>query len=220
MKTLVVIPAYNEEHTLFSVIAGVVPFVDEVLVVNDGSIDTTEAIARNSVGCTVVSHSINRGLGAALRTGFAYALDSGADFVITFDADGQHNPNDIPRLQEMLLKGYEVVIGSRMKGEQGMPLHRHIANRIGNWVTRGGNVTTDSQSGLRAFRVSALQKFELFGDRMEISSEIISEIARLQLRYAEISISPVYTPYSLSKGQGFFVGLATLCRLTLRNLLK
>ncbi len=220
MRTIVVIPAYNEEKTLGAVFNGVVPLANEIAVVNDGSTDSTETIARNHSGCVVLTHFINRGLGAAIRTGFEYAQNSGADFVITFDADGQHNPNDIPRLQEMLMQGLDVVIGSRMKGERGMPLHRRIANYIGNLVTQGGAVTTDSQSGLRAFRVSALKQFQLFGDRMEISSEIISEIARLKLRYGEISIAPVYTPYSLSKGQNFFVGVVTLCRLVLRKLLK
>ena len=106
---------------------------------------------------------------------------------------------------------------------KGMPLMRIYANKIANLVTSGGHITTDSQSGLRAFKLDALNKLELSSTSppgMEISSQIIEEIYTKKLRYAEIPIKPVYTDYSLSKGQSFLTGLKTWWRLFVLRLFK
>lgn len=216
---LAIIPAYNEEKTLADVLLKTLEFVDEIVVINDGSSDGTENIAL-TLNCTVLSHVINRGLGSALRTGFTYALLRGATFIVTLDADGQHNPEDIGRLYNEIEKGFDVVIGSRMRSALGMPWHRIMANTIGNIFSGGKRFTTDSQSGLRAFRGNALAQIELLGERMEISSEIIDEVRRKKLRYSEIEIQPLYTEYSLSKGQGFKTGIITLFRLLFNRFVK
>ncbi len=222
MDTLVIIPAYNEEQTIGGVIDAVKQHTSRIVVIDDGSHDNTTAIAQ-SKGVEVKNHVINRGLGAALCTGFAYAKKTSPTYVITLDADGQHNPDDIPRLIAKLNEGYEVVIGSRMVETKGMPLMRIYANKIANLVTSGGHITTDSQSGLRAFKLDALNKLELSSTSppgMEISSQIIEEIYTKKLRYAEIPIKPVYTDYSLSKGQSFLTGLKTWWRLFVLRLFK
>ncbi len=221
MKTIVVIPAFNEETTLPAVLERVVPVVDEVIVVDDGSSDTTSQVARDG-GALVVRHVINRGLGASLGTGFAAALARGGEAIICLDADGQHDPDDIPRFVEALQHGADVVIGSRLLDPQGMPPQRQLANWVGNLVTfvLFGAWVTDSQSGYRAFRRRALQQIEIKTNRMEVSSEIIAETRRHGLRLVEIPIEAIYTEYSLSKGQSFIVGLKTLGKLVLRRLMS
>lgn len=220
MHVVALIPAYNEEQAIADVLQRVRPFVHEVIVVDDGSHDRTGEMARAS-GATVVRHAINRGLGAAIGTGFATALLRGADVVVTLDADGQHDPAEIPTFLAAVEGGAEVVIGSRLLNSRAsMPLIRQIANVIGNVLTYVlfGAWVTDSQSGFRAFTREALQKIEVRTNRMEISSELIAEAKRHNLLLREVPIQAIYTDYSLSKGQSFLVGLKTLVKLVLRRL--
>lgn len=219
---IIVIPAYNEEKTIQEVVKNAIAHANRILVVNDGSTDRTATIARNA-GAMVVSHSLNRGLGGAIGTGIAAALHLGAETIVTMDADGQHRIQDAVKLFERLDKGdVDFVIGSRMlEGREGMPVHRQIANAIGNsltWVLFGLWVT-DSQGGLRAMTSDAAERIELKTNRMEVSSEFIKEIKEKKLRFVEIPITVIYTDYSLSKGQGFVTGLRTAAKLILRRLI-
>ncbi|MBI2472932.1 glycosyltransferase family 2 protein [Candidatus Uhrbacteria bacterium] len=220
MKIFAVIPAYNEETTIAEVLQKTKPFVDQIILVNDGSSDQTaqRALAQ---GVRVVNHSVNRGLGASLGTGFAAAQYLGADAVITLDADGQHDPAEIKKFIEAIEHGADVVIGSRMlTGFDGMPWYRQVAQVLGNLVTfcLFGAWVTDSQSGFRAFTRFALQQIQIKTNRMEVSSEIIAEAKRHKLNLVEVPIKAIYTEYSLSKGQSFFVGLKTLIKLVLRRI--
>ncbi len=220
MKVIAIIPAYNEQTTLMAVLEKTVTFVDQVLVVDDGSTDRTAQIARTQ-GATVVSHVINRGLGAAIGTGFAAAQKLGADAVVTLDADGQHDASEIPLFVQAMKEGADVVIGSRMlKGAVGMPWYRRVAQLLGNLATfvLFGAWVSDSQSGFRAFTAHALSKIEIRTNRMEVSSELIAEAKRHQLNLVEVPITAIYTEYSLSKGQSFFVGLKTLVKLVVRRI--
>lgn len=220
MKILALIPAYNEETTIADVLTRTEPFVDGMIVVDDGSTDRTPQIAR-AHGATVVSHVINRGLGAAIGTGFATAQKLGADVVVTLDGDGQHEPTEINTFIDAIEQGADVVIGSRMlTGFVGMPLHRRMAQVIGNIVTfvLFGAWVTDSQSGFRAFTRYALENIQIRTNRMEVSSELIAEAKRNRLKLVEVPIKAVYTQYSLSKGQNFFVGLKTVLKLVVRRL--
>ncbi len=219
MKVIALIPAYNEETTLAAVLEKTAPFVDSMLVVDDGSTDRTGEIAL-AHGATVVSHVINRGLGAAIGTGFAAAMMLKADAVVTLDADGQHDPSEIPLFVEAIKGGADVVIGSRMLGGTGMPWYRRVANRLGNLVTfvLFGALVTDSQSGFRAFTAYAIRQIEIKTNRMEVSSELIAESRRHKLHLVEVPIKAIYTEYSLSKGQSFLVGIKTLIKLVLRRI--
>jgi len=219
MKVLALIPAYNEEQTLGEVLKHTAPHVDAIIVVNDGSSDRTALIAQTH-GVHVVSHVINRGLGAAIGTGFAAAKKLNADMVVTLDADGQHDAAEIPKFVEAIEGGADVVIGSRMLTRTGMPWYRQVANLLGNLVTffLFGAWVTDSQSGFRAFNAHALSKIEIKTNRMEVSSELIAESRRNQLHLVEVSIKAIYTDYSLSKGQSFFVGIKTLLKLVLKRI--
>jgi UDP-N-acetylglucosamine---dolichyl-phosphate N-acetylglucosaminyltransferase len=222
MKLSIVIPAYNEASTIGQVLKHVLsvdlPDVQKkIIVVDDGSSDKTGEIAR-SKGVMVVQHLMNRGLGGALGTGIEMALRWGADVIVTFDADDQHSPDDIGKIIEPILTGRaDVVIGSRMLEAGKMPWARRIANRLANFVTwiLTGIRTTDSQSGLRAFSRQTAGQIRISANRYEVSTAICGEIGRRQFRLTEVPIKAVYTPYSLSKGQGFRVGLKTLFRLLL-----
>jgi glycosyltransferase involved in cell wall biosynthesis len=205
---LIIIPAFNEEQTVGSVIESLpnkLPGINHIdtLVVDDGSTDKTRSIAKNKK-VAVVSHIQNRGLGAALETGFEYARIKQYEYIITFDADGQHRAVYISRILKPLLEGRaDVVIGSRLLQTKGMPLVRRIINVLSNIVTYMlFNVwTTDSQSGLRGFTLETVSKIRIRSQKMEVSSEIFKEISRLRLRVLEVPIESVYTHYSLKKGQ-------------------
>ena len=214
----IVIPAYNEERTIVDVIHGLKRHgFTRIIVVDDGSSDRTGELARQE-GAVWVRHILNRGLGGALGTGITAALRLGAEAIVTFDADGQHEPDDIARLLEPIMAGEaDVVIGSRMLDPVGMPYSRRLANWTANIVTyalfRGW--TTDSQSGLRAFSSQAAAQIQIMTNGMEVSSEVIAEIVKNSLKYKEVPVQALYTDYSLSKGQSFTVGLRTLRKLIL-----
>lgn len=221
MRVYAVVPAFNEAKTVAEVVRSLTGACDRVLVVDDGSSDRTAEAAREA-GAEVLRHSLNRGLGAALGTGIAAAVADGADIVFTFDADGQHRAGDIPRLIEPIAAGRaDVAIGVRTADRRKMPLRRRLANWAGNALTYAlfGLWVQDSQSGLRAFSLAAARDLRLRCDRMDVSSEIIKEIKAHGWRLAEVPIQPIYTVYSLSKGQSFFVGLKTAGRLLLRRLI-
>lgn len=208
MKLLVVIPAFNEEKMIEYVLKDIYRNLRskisyKIIVVNDGSTDRTELLAQKN-NILVISHILNRGLGAAIATGFRYAKEHNFDVVVTIDADGQHKGKDISRILEPIYQNSaDVVIGSRLIKANGMPLTRKIVNLVSNIITwlLFSIWTTDSQSGLRAFNSKAIQKIRIRSQKMEVSSEIFKEISRLKLKLAEVPISSIYTRYSLTKGQ-------------------
>jgi len=208
MKILVGIPAYNEETTIGNVIQNVPRQIDkigrvDILVVDDGSKDKTAQIARTK-GAKVLSHFLNRGLGGALKTIFAYADKHNYDMLITLDADNQHDPKDIKRFINCALKNKsDIIIGSRWIKENNAPKARWIVNRFANIITflLVGIYTSDSQSGFRLFNQEAIKNIQIKTDGMEVSSEIFREIYKNKLKYKEIPIKAVYTKYSETKGQ-------------------
>lgn len=224
MKTYIVVPAFNEDRVIGSVLRslkGTYPS-HQIIVVNDCSTDQTENISR-AEGVTVVSHILNRGLGGALGTGIAKAIQMGADIVVTFDSDGQHLVEDVERVAAPIKAGEaDVVIGSRLLTKSGMPFIRRAYNLIGNIITYllFGMKVTDSQSGLRAFSNEAARSLDLKANRMEVSSEIIREIKVRNFRYKEIPIKAIYTDYSMSKGQSFIVGIKTFIKLIVLRITK
>ena len=217
-RVVVLIPAYNEERTIVEVIRGLKQHgFTTLVVIDDGSSDRTGELASHE-GVIRLRHVLNRGLGGALGTGIDAALRLGAEVIVTFDADGQHDPNDIMKLLKPIeVEEAEVVIGSRMLDPQGMPYPRRMANWIANVVTyllfRAW--TTDSQSGLRAFSSRAAARMHIITTGMEVSSEIIAETVKNRLQWKEVPVKAIYTDYSLSKGQSFSVGLQTLMKLVL-----
>jgi len=219
MRTIVIIPAYNEERTVGAVVRNVREHIPDVIVVDDGSDDATGDRA-TAAGALVVRHCINRGLGAALGTGIAAALGHSPDVIVTLDADGQHDPSDIAAVTAPVQAGFaDLVIGTRFARGKA-PFSRHLANTIANLLTRLlFNVqASDTQSGFRAFSRYAAQRIEIRTNRMEVSSEILAEAVRHGLRVTEVPIRTIYTEYSLSKGQGVATGVRTAWSLLLRRL--
>src|SRR3972149_3064522 len=140
MKLAIVIPAYNEGQVIGEVLDAVPERIQgisriEKIVVDDSSEDETGTVARKA-GAVVLRHIINRGLGGALSTGLEFAKRNDFDIAVTLDADGQHDPSEIPKLiQPILSQQSDFVVGSRLLEKGGMPLARTVANRIGNVVT-------------------------------------------------------------------------------------
>lgn len=205
MKILIIVPAFNESKTLPAVIADLKKYgFANVVVVNDGSVDNTEELARKEK-VIVLNHVFNRGLGAALGTGWEYALKTGADALVTFDSDGQHQASDLKKLLEPIIKNKaDVVIGSRFLGRwQKMPLERIFANILSNIMTFTfyGSSSSDTQSGLRAFNKKAIKKIKITTDRMEVSSEFYREFAKHNLKVFEIPVDAVYTTDTLKNSK-------------------
>jgi glycosyltransferase involved in cell wall biosynthesis len=174
-RSLVVIPCYNEEISIGSIVLRTKHHVDTVVVIDDGSNDSTAKIAKEA-GAVVLSHSKNKGKSAAIKTGFKYALENGFDYVITIDGDGQHNPDEIPMLlKEMQNNSHDILIGTRFGPSTEMPSWRKVGKRVLDYATSfgsGGNLT-DSQSGFRGFNKKAVQHLtsQLNGNGFSIESE-------------------------------------------------
>lgn len=208
MKLLIGIPAYNEQEMISQVIKSLPRKIEgiekiDILVVDDGSTDQTAKIAQN-LGVYVLRHILNRGLGGALKTIFSYFRSKNYDILVTFDADGQHNPADIFNLVKPIIRGEkDISIGSRWQKSRNIPFARKIINKFANIITYllFSVWTSDSQSGLRAFSKKAVQLIDLQSDGMEVSSEFFREIYRHRLRYNEVPIVVQYTSYSQTKGQ-------------------
>lgn len=225
MKGLIVIPAYNEEGVIASVIKKIPSKISaqrvDYLVVNDGSTDNTEEVLRN-IRANYVSHPINRGLGAALGTGFEYARNNGYNFLVTLDGDGQHDPSEIREVLEPVLNGQaDFVIGTRVY-KKGMPFSRRLLTFFASIATYffTGVWTTDSQSGFRAFSKKAIQNINIEVNRMEVSSEFFYLTKINNLKFKEVQITPIYTKYSLAKGQDAFNSFNILGKLFLRRIIN
>jgi glycosyltransferase involved in cell wall biosynthesis len=218
-KIYIVIPAYNEERVITDVIKEIkLAGYKNIIVIDDGSSDKTLEIAQKIPEIVVLHHKINRGKGAATKTGIEAAKILGADIIVTMDGDGQHDPEDIKKLIDPIADGQcDVVLGSRLKNAKGMPFYKIIQNHFGNIVTwyLFGLYVTDSQSGFRAYSRRAVEVINTKGDRYEYDSEIIREIYVYRLKYKEIPIKVRYTQYSMGKAQkqGFVNGLKTLYKM-------
>jgi len=202
----IVIPGFNEGRVIASTIASVGEWVPNVVVVDDGSSDNTgeEAIR---AGAHLVRHSINLGQGAALGTGIRYALLQGAQCIVTFDADGQHQPKDIEVLLRVAREnGADVVLGSRFLGEtSNMPATRRWLLKLATAYTRftTGLRLTDAHNGFRLFNRKAAEQLRIRQNRMAHASELLDWLGSSGLRIVEAPVSIIYTDYSLAKGQGF-----------------
>lgn len=223
IKGLIIIPAYNEELVILEVLKKVDKIIKnlklDVLVINDGSIDKTEKLLI-SKKIKHLSHPINRGLGAALGTGFEYARVNNHELLVTLDADGQHNPDEISKLIKPIInKKADFVVGSRVH-KQGMPIIRKVITYLASLLTFiiTGVWTSDSQSGFRAFSKRAIENIFIEVDRMEVSSDFFRQAKEKKLKIVEVHITPIYTEYSLRKGQSLWNSFNILGKLALRKL--
>jgi len=205
--TWVVVPVYNEATVVAQVLAGVRREFDNVVAVDDGSSDDSAAEILKS-GAVLVRHAVNLGAGAAMETGLAYALGQpGAQFFVTFDADGQHQVHDAVAMVELLRTGeVDVALGSRFMeagSAEGITRSRRLllmAGRRFDKLTSGVSLT-DAHCGLRAFNRQFAQRIQLSLRGMAHASELLNTLRRSGLRYREVPVTVLYTDYSRKKGQ-------------------
>lgn len=200
----VVVPAFEEAGRIGAVLDALLALGVDVVVVDDGSADGTsaEALRRRA---WVVRHAVNLGQGAALQTGIRFALSRAARFVVTFDADGQHGPEDVVRLVAPLADGRaDFTLGSRFLGEAvGIPASRRFLLRLAvlfTWLFSGVR-TTDVHNGLRGMTRRGAEAIHLTLNRMEHASQILEQIVASGLPFVEVPVTVRYTPDSLAKGQ-------------------
>jgi len=213
------VPLFNEAAVIATVIDNALSVFPHIVCVDDGSSDDSAARAR-AAGAVLVRHPINLGQGAALQTGIDYAVaQPSCDYVVTFDADGQHLVTDAQAMVARLVsEPLDVVLGSRFLDDR---------TQIG-WLKRlvlrtavlfqrasAGIELTDAHNGLRAFTRAAAASIEISQNRMAHASQIVSEIAKKKLRYAEQPVHVVYTDYSRAKGQSLWNSINILVDLFL-----
>jgi glycosyltransferase involved in cell wall biosynthesis len=194
---VVAIPAYNEEKTIAKVVLQAQKYVDRVIVCDDGSKDMTAEIAER-LGAEVIKHERNLGYGAAIQSLFRRARELNADVLVTLDADGQHDPSEIPNVVKPVVKGKaDVVIGSRFVdgcGATEMPLYRRFGARLIAKLVNGSSKkgVSDAQSGFRAYNRKALERLSLVEAGMGASVEILLEARKNDLKICEVPSSCKY----------------------------
>ena len=200
MKLLAIIPALNAERTIGDVVRKAREQIQDVIVIDDGCTDRTADVSRVE-GATVLRHEVNRGKGASLKTGFAYAREHAYDAVITLDADGQHLPSEIPKILKAWEEtGADLVIGGRAHLFDHMLPRRRMANRFSAWAIAkaAGTRVSDSQSGFRLYTGRLIREIKLRSDGFDMESEVI---IRAGVRKMKIVVTPV--------DLGFIDGLST-----------
>ena len=195
-RIIVCIPAFNEANTIGGIIQKAKKFANEVVVCDDGSIDNTSEMA-GGAGAIVVRHKFNKGYGAAIRTLFRTALEKKADFIVTLDADGQHEPDEIPKILRPLIEDEaDIVIGSRflyMEDRSHIPKYRAFGVKtITKFIHSKSYKISDAQSGYRAYTKEALAKLSLSDTGMSISTEILLRAMDNNLVIGEIPVKINY----------------------------
>lgn len=210
----VLMPAYNEEVSIASMILLSSEYADEVVVIDDGSTDRTSEISK-TMGATVLQHNMNKGKGVALKSGFDYAKNF--DIIVTIDADGQHNPSEIPLLIQPILDGKaDIVNGSRyLNGhDQDTPKYRRVGQTILDSATNmaSGVKITDTQSGFRAFSSESISCFKFNPEGFGIESDMLVEAAKSNQRIVEVEITVRYDVNTTSDNP-VIQGLSVLLRV-------
>jgi glycosyltransferase involved in cell wall biosynthesis len=218
----VIVPVYNEQHTIATTVSDLRRSFDHVVCVDDGSHDDSSALAR-AAGATVLRHVVNQGQGAALRTGFDYVLrHTSASHAVTFDADGQHLVEDAVRMvARARAELVDVVLASRFTGStEEMPLLRELVLRAAVRFTRLTSRldVTDTHNGLRVLSRRAVERIDLTMPRMAHASELLEAIVPAGLSYVEEPTTVIYTEYSRLKGQRISNTFNILFDLAVRRL--
>ncbi len=215
-KVIAGMPAFNEEKYIGTMVLNTKKYVDEVIVVDDGSTDNTSEIARLA-GAVVVRQPTNRGYGAAIQSILAEARKRDPDVLVILDADAQHNPQEIPSLLNSIHDGHDFVIGSREKQRSKIPFYRRVGQKV---LLHSTNILsrkrlTDSECGFRAFSRKAISVLELRENGMAVSAETVAEAAKQGLKVAQVPVSVVYNSDSstlnpVAHGLGVFTRILVM----------
>src|SRR4030043_2259260 len=195
LKIIAGMPAFNEEKYIGTLVLNTRQYVDQVIVVDDGSSDNTAKIARLA-GAEVIQHENNKGYGAAIQSIIAEAKKRNPDILVILDADAQHNPQEIPNIIKPVLDdGCDFVIGSRQKQAGKIPWYRRIGQRL---ILRSVKILsddnlTDSECGFRAFSRKAINTLELTENGMAVSAETVAEASRKNLKVTQVPVSVIYS---------------------------
>jgi glycosyltransferase involved in cell wall biosynthesis len=217
------IPAFNEENTIARVVLEAQEYADVVVVCDDGSTDLTCEIAKR-LGAEVVRHERNLGYGAALKSLFERTRELNADVLVTLDADGQHDPREVPNVLGPITEGVaDVVIGSRFideRGTAGMPVYRRLGTKLITKIVNGSakNGVSDAQSGFRAYNRQAIERLSLVEAGMGASVEILLEASKHNLKICEVPSTCKYqngevatsTEHPVTHGMGVVMSIIRL----------
>lgn len=196
-RILVCIPAYNESSKIGKVVNRARAYASEVIVCDDGSTDDTAREAQ-AAGATVIRHSVNKGYGSTIKTLFQTAKEKNADVMVTLDADGQHDPDEISKIVEPILdEGFDIVIGSRflnIHDKQKVPSYRSFGIKTLTLLTKAASYRniTDAQSGFRAYSKAALSRIHLYEGGMAVSAEILLRASKQNLSIKEVPATVTY----------------------------
>jgi glycosyltransferase involved in cell wall biosynthesis len=198
-RVIALIPAFNEAARVAGVVRRVRPHVKEVIVIDDGSTDTTSAVAREA-GATVIRHDQNQGKGASIVHGLEYFAKSPVEFAILLDADGQHDPDEIPKFLEAGRQA-GIVCGTRMQDTKEMPAVRKWTNQFTSWLTGklARQCIPDSQCGYRLIARGVLPDLKLSTARFETETEMLIQAGRAGHRIASVPIRTIYEPGRVSR---------------------
>lgn len=224
INVFIVIPVFNEDKVIRQIVTGLVKQNYSVVLVDDGS--AVPVIAQLAgLPVHILRHRVNLGQGAALQTGIEYALSKGAEYIVSFDADGQHQTADIPMLLAPLINNEaDIALGSRFisGAKHNMPAGRKIVLQIGRRINYllTGLLLTDAHNGIRAMNRKAASLIQLTENRMAHATELLTMIKKTKLRYKEIPVTVLYTEYSKNKGQTIWSSFRIFFDLLLNKIFK
>lgn len=223
----VIIPVYNEEKVVRDVILDLRSKRknDIIIAINDGSSDNSISVLTQIDNIYVLNHELNLGQGAAIQTGISFARKWGVKYIVTFDSDGQHDPNDIePFFNELIFNQRDIVIGSRfLEGSRTniSPFKKNFLklSTVFTFFTSGIKLS-DSHNGFRVINIGDNPKFELTHNGMSHASEVVDLIGDLKLNYSELPCNIQYTEYSIAKGQSLWNSINIVLELFIQRLIK
>lgn len=218
----VIIPAYNEGAVIRSVVDQLATYHYSIVIVDDGSAENLYPFLKEAP-IYFLRHKVNLGQGAALQTGMEFALSQGAEYLVTFDGDGQHEASDIGKFIDVLVADKaDIVLGSRFMADaaHNMTRRRKATLQMARYINYmfTGLLLSDAHNGLRALNRKAAEAIKIHENRMAHATELLAQIKHKQLRYTELPVQVYYTDYSRAKGQTLWSSFRILFDLLLAKL--